>query len=105
MTKSKSKTSVKFFTDVAQRHPAYLIGSLDRLAGWSANAVNGYRQSVAADLMLKIVKSGSLQEGAKITLNKGLLGESFDRVLKNEKGSKRDNVVAVNSNLLRFVFY
>ena len=58
MTKAKSKMSVKFFNDLAQRYPVYLIEALDRLADLSITAVNGYRKSVASDLMLKIVKSG-----------------------------------------------
>ena len=66
MTKAKSKMSVKFFNDVAQRFPGYLIGQLERLSDLSITAVNGYRKSVASDLMLKVVKSG---ESAEIDWN------------------------------------
>ena len=60
MTKAKSKMSVKFFNDVAQRFPGYLIGELEKLCDLSITAVNGYRKSVASDLMLKVVKSGKI---------------------------------------------
>ena len=70
MTKAKSKMSVKFFNDVAQRFPGYLIGQLEKLSDLSITAVNGYRKSVASDLMLKVVKSGeTAQIHAKFTVH------------------------------------
>merc|ERR1712106_995439 len=105
MTKAKSKMSVKFFAELAQRHPTYLLGALEPLSNWSTSAVNGFRMSVASDLMLKIVKSLSTTTGEVAPpLPAGTLANTFDRAvaLLSAKKIKRDSVIAVNSNLLRF---
>ena len=58
MTKTSSRLSVKFFQDVAQRFPEYMVDMVPDLLAFSNSAVNGYRKTIASDLLLKIVKSG-----------------------------------------------
>ena len=106
MERAKSKMSVKFFQDVSQRHPHYMMSSFTNLLGYTATAVNGYRMTVASDLMLKVLKSGSLEKDYEMPFAKGALAKSLGDVLNligDKPGNriKRDNVINVSSNLLR----
>ena len=106
MERSKSKMSVKFFQDVSQRHPHYMMGTFTNLLAYTATAVNGYRMTVASDLMLKVLKSGSLEKDYEMPFAKGALAKSLGDVLNligDKPGNriKRDNVINVSSNLLR----
>ena len=58
MTQSSSKMSVKFFQDCCQRYPEFMLGSTESILKFTSTAINGYRKTIASDLLLKMAKSG-----------------------------------------------
>ena len=60
MTQSSSKMSVKFFQDVCQRYPEFMLASTESILKFTSTAINGYRKTIASDLLLKMAKSGKV---------------------------------------------
>ena len=60
MTQSSSKMSVKFFQDVCQRYPEFMLASTESILKFTSTAINGYRKTIASDLLLKMAKSGNV---------------------------------------------
>ena len=115
--------SVKFFQDVCQRYPEFMLASTESILKFTSTAINGYRKTIASDLLLKMAKSGKSMTSGQIsipevehfyqTLTLGSLPQNFkfsfdDQTLPNAlkailaaPKTKKENIASTSANLLR----
>ena len=114
--------SVKFFQDVCQRYPEFMLASTESILKFTSTAINGYRKTIASDLLLKMAKSGKLTFGRISilefeqlyqTFTLGSLPQNFkfsfdDQTLPNAlkailaaPKTKKESIASTSANLLR----
>merc|ERR1719447_2362172 len=101
MTQSSSKMSVKFFQDVCQRYPEFMLASTESILKFTSTAINGYRKTIASDLLLKMAKSGSLPQNFKFSFDDQTLPNALKAILAAPK-TKKESIASTSANLLRF---
>merc|ERR1712063_146599 len=62
-------------------------------------AINGYRKTIASDLLLKMAKSGSLPKNFKFNFDDQTLPNSLKAILA---APKTKSIASTSANLLRF---